>query len=314
MKPNTLFLLAGLMLAGFAVQAQKALPIQVENFLTGFQMPQNCNESYHICTIQTDPSSGLVSVKDAGKITELQTKLQEDLKELGMSLMNGAGSAPTMPSMPSQTQMAQTQQNAMNMQGMTPEQAMQMAQSMSHQHAAPQVPNMDLMKDLGKAQTAGEEMSVTVNELTTKITQLEGEAQQKVGEVKRTGSCPDVKVKGADLALPKCSCVKEIELDFYNRRIAIENNYLDKINAILQSYMPNFKAQIGIMDKLEADMKYGDAVSMPALKPQIVGLQLQELNYAGTVLGMLVQIVEDSGGEYAGVVNVNNGHLSEDCQ
>lgn len=301
------------MLATSGIQAQKALPIQVESFLTGFQMPQNCNEGYHICTIQTDPSSGLVSVKDAGKITELLNKLQEDMKALGMSQMN-SGTSSSASSMPSQEQMAQMQQNAVKMQGMTPEQAMQMAKNMPHQQAAPQANNAVLFEEFGKGQSAGEKISLAISQMAIKVSQLEGETQQKIGEVKRTGPCPDIKVKGADLALPMCGCVKGIDLDFYNRRIAVENGYLEKLNAILQSYMPDIKAQFGIIDQAEADMKYGDAVSMPALKPQIVGLQQQELTYAGTVLGMLVQAAESSGGEYAGVVNVNNGHLSEACQ
>ncbi|HEY4784783.1 MAG TPA: hypothetical protein VIH57_01985 [Bacteroidales bacterium] len=320
MKTKSLFLMAIFFLVTTALQAQKALPIEVNGLLAKVPMPQNSKANFHMCTVVTDNSNGMVSVKDAGAaVNDLEATMQKDMTDLANASMSGGSYnsySTSTPSAPSAEQIAQMQQQAQQMKGMTPEQAQQMAQQMQHTQSqgASHAANPALMQELGKAQEAMGQVHMMFNELSTKASQLGGEYQQKIDQVKQTGNCPEFKVPHADLALPHCDCVKNRALDYYQRRVVIEDEYLQKVNELLESYIPKIRAQIAIVDKAEQDLNYGDAVTIPAFKTQVVGVQQQAIAAIIPLLGISSNAIKDSGTLYTGVENTNNGHLPDPCQ
>lgn len=312
MKTRTFFSVLILLAITSASYSQKALPIQVNSLMAKIPELENCGASFKMCTIDSN-SDGVVSVKDAGPvINAIQEQLMKNMTDLANTSMSGSY---TSTSAPSQDQINQAMQNATQMQSMSREQMMQMAQSKQSRTAPPSTNNAALMKEFGQAQNAAAQLSILQGELATKASQLGGQYQQKLHTVPTaTVTCQDYKVQGADLALPKCDCVKAIYLAYYQKRVTIEDEYLQKLKELLQNYLPKFKEQIAIIDKVENDLNYGDAISIPAFKRQVVGVQQQAFGSLTPVLGIIGNAIKDSGSEYTGIVNTNNGHLPTPCQ
>lgn len=313
MKTKTFFAVIILLSITSASFSQKALPIQVNSLLAKVPQLENCATSFKMCTIDSN-SEGLVSVKDAGPVVNgIQDRLTKNMTDLGNSSMN---SSYTNASVPSQDQINQAMQNATQMQAMSRDQLMQMAQNKQNHTAPPSTNNnAALMKEFGQAQNAAGQLSILQGELATKASQLGGEYQRKMNAVPTVMvTCQDYKVQGADIALPKCDCVKALYLAYYQKRVAVEDEYLQKLNELLQNYLPKFKDQIGIIDKAENDLNYGDTISIPAFKRQVVGVQQQAFSSLLPLLGIVGNSIKDSGSEYTGIVNINNGHLPTPCR
>ncbi len=295
----------------FTCSAQKALPIHVDSLLMQIPSVKSSATSFQMCTVETN-NDGLVSVKDAGSIVNgIQDVLMKYTVNLGNSAMS---SSYANTSVPSQEQINQSVQNAMQMQSMSREQMMQMAQN-KHNGNVPQPINANVMKEFGQAQNAVSQLSILQTELATKASQLDGQYKSKIQTIPTVVvNCKEYKVQGADLALPQCSCVKALYSDYYQKRITIEDEYLKKLDALLGDYVPKFKEQITIIDKVENDLSYGDAITMPVIKRQVVGAQQQALGSLTPLLGIVGHAIKDSGSEYTGIVNTNNGHLPVPCQ
>ena len=170
------------------------------------------------------------------------------------------------------------------------------------------------MKEFGKAQDAAAQLSILQIGLATKASQLGGEYEQKLQTMLTvTVDCEEYKVQGADIALPRCSCLKSTCSNYDQKRITIEDEYLQKQNELLQKYLLRFKEQIAIIDKVENDLNYGDAVSIPAVKNRLIGVQQQAIGSLTTILGAVSNAIKDSAAEYADLVNIKNGHLPEPC-
>lgn len=287
-----------------ASYAQKALPVQVNSFLYKIPIPEDCQASFKMCTLDSN-SDGLVSVKDAGVVINgIRDEVTKEMNDLASSSMSGSYNTNT--SVPSQDQINQAMKNASQMQSMSREQMMQMARNKQNHTVSPSTNNAALMKEFGQAQGAAGQLSILEGELATKASQLAGGYQQKMDAVPTVMvTCEEYKVQGADLALPKCGCVKALYLNYYQKRVAIEDEYLQKLNELLQNYLPKFKDQIAIIDKVENDLNYGDAISIPAFKSQVVGIQQQAFASLIPIMGIVSRAITDSGSEYAGLVNIN---------
>jgi len=311
MKTKFFFAVIILLSITSASYSQKALPIQVNSLLAKIPELENCVASFKMCTIDSN-SEGLVSVKDAGPVINgIQDRLAKNMTDLGNTSMN---SSYTNASVPSQDQINQSMQNAMQMQSMSREQLMQMAKSKQNGNV-PQPINGNLMKEFGQAQNAASQLSILQTELATKASQLDGEYKSKIQAIPTViVNCKDFKVQGADVAVPKCDCVKALYLAYYQKRVAIEDEYLQKLNELLHNYLPKFKEQITIIDKVESDLNYGDAINIPTFKTQVVGVQQQALGSLIPLSGVVGNAIKDSGSEYTGIVNTNNNHLPVPCQ
>lgn len=295
----------------FICSAQKALPIHVEGLLTQIPSVKSSATSFQMCTLDSN-TDGLVSVKDPGVILNgIQNELMKYSVDLSKSTMSISY---TNTSVPSQEQINQSVQNAMQMQSMSREQIMQMAKSKQNGNV-PQPINSNLMKEFGQAENAASQLSILQTELATKASQLDGEYKSKIQAIPTVVvNCKEYKVQGADLALPQCSCVKALYSDYYQKRITIEDEYLKKLDALLEDYFPKFREQITIIDKVENDLSYGDAITMPVIKRKVVGVQQQALSSLTPLLGIVGHAIKDSGSEYTGIVNTNKNHLPVPCE
>lgn len=312
MNTKTILFVASLTILPMVIKAQKALPIQVYGLIEKIPLPQKSESNFHTCTVVND-ESGLVSVKDAGaELNNLQATMEKDVKDLANSTMSG--SYASVPTMPSKEQIAQMQQRAQQMQGMSTDEARQMAQSMPHTNASQPTNNVGLMQELGKAQSAMLQINTAINELSIKASQLGGAYKLKIDKVQKSASCPEFKVPHADIAEPKCDCVKTRELEYYKNRITVEDEYIQNVNELLKNYIPKIKDQIVIIDKAEKDLNYGDATTIPTFKTQAVTVQQQAITALAPLLGIVEGVIKDSGSEYTNVVNINNGHLFTPCQ
>lgn len=286
------------------IYAQKALAIPVNALLEKVHSPASSQESFQLCTKETDPDNGLISVKDAGdEVNKLQQTVTNDMTQLGSASMNNSYSS-TATSMPSAAQMEE-------MKNMTPEQAMKMAKQ--HPTNTIQTNNISLIKEFGKAEDAGMKINLLISELNSKVLQLDGELQQEYKKVKLTGKCEEFKVQGADIALPKCDCIKTKYSTFYNQRVVAADQYIQKLNTLIQKYLPDIKNDLAVIDKAESDSQYGDALTIPAYKQRAVSLQQQALISMSSILGIVSNVIKDTAKEYADLTNINNGHLPEPC-
>ncbi|HSN07870.1 MAG TPA: hypothetical protein VLS85_02475 [Hanamia sp.] len=293
--------------------AQKALPIQVGSLLAKIPELESCAASFKLATIDSN-EEGILSVKDAGPIVNgIQDQMTKDMTDLASSSMSSSSYTNT--SMPSQDQINQALQNASKMQGMSREQMMQMAQHRQTQSPPPGNNSAASFKEFGKAQDAAGKLSVLQGQLATEASQLGGEYRRKLHAISTvTVTCQEYKVQGADLALPKCGCVKALYMAYYQKRVTMEDEYLQKLNQIVHKYLPVFKEQIAIIDKVEGGLKYGDAVSLPVIKTHLVGVQQQAIGSLTTILGVVSNAIKDSATEFADLSNINNGHLPTPCQ
>ena len=306
-------LLAILIFLATIASAQKALPIEVGSLLAKIPELESCAASFKLATIDSN-EEGIISIKNAGPIVNgIQDQMTKDMSDLANSSMSSSSYTNT--SMPSQDQINQALQNASKMQGMSREQMMQMAQHRQTQSPPPGNNNAASFKEFGKAQDAAGKLSVLQGQLATEASQLGGEYQRKLQAIPTvTVTCQDYKVQGADLALPKCGCVKALYMAYYQKRVTIEDEYLQKLNQIVHKYLPQFKEQIAIIDKVEGGLKYGDAVSLPVIKTHLVGVQQQAIGSLTTILGVVSNAIKDSATEFADLSNINNGHLPTPCQ
>ena len=92
---------------------KRPCPSKVNSLLAKVYAPTDSKESFQMCTKDTDATSRIISVKDAGRvINDLQQTISNYMTQLGTSSMNSSYSN-TATSMPSPEQMKQMQQNAM---------------------------------------------------------------------------------------------------------------------------------------------------------------------------------------------------------
>ena len=305
-----LFLLALTFLPAI-MQAQKPLPIHVISYLNQVPSLESSSNSFKMCTIETD-KNGVVSVKDVGSVFK---NLEDELNKFSTDGMNsGMSDSYSNASVPSQDKINQMMQNADQMKNMSPDQLRQMSQSRPHQ-AAPSANSISLMKEVGTGQKAGSQISQLSNQLNLDALKIITEFNEKmkaIGEFKNT--CSTYKVPGADIALPKCDCIKDVYLNYYQKRVNVEDQYLEKLNELIQSYIPKLKDQMAIVDKVESDCQYGDAINVSAVKIQLTGIQRQAMSAIMPLLGMVEQRTLESAKEYANIVNTQNGHAPTPCK
>src|SRR5574338_479107 len=117
MKIKIILAIISLLYAEISIHAQKALPITVNALLAKVHPPVSSQESFQLCTKETDTVSRLISVKDAGaEVNGLQQTVANDMTQLGTAPMSSSYSS-TSTSMPTAEQMK----------NMTPDKAMKMA-------------------------------------------------------------------------------------------------------------------------------------------------------------------------------------------
>lgn len=262
--------------SGFA-RAQKAWQGDITALLSKIPMPGSSSISYAGCTKITDPSTGLISIKDNGPGF---TDLEAQLDKIATEAMAGASA------------------QAAAAQSASPQ---QMAQQYRSNSGAPSPAELVVMKLIGQAQTAAGH----INQLTLEVAQKKAKIFAKLDSVKLGPVCPEVQQGG--YAGPTCACLKGREVDYRTRRTPVMDSYVQQVAELYREYLAKMKVEAAIVDDMESKAKYGDAVSNPAFRQMVVSIQRQALVSVTTMMSLSGSAWNDSAKEYALLMNARSG-------
>lgn len=280
-------------------RAQKAWQGDITALLSKIPMPSSSSISYAGCTKVTDPSTGLISIKDNGPgFTDLEAQLDKIAKE-AMAGASAQGPGMTAPSADQIEQMKQQgMARAAAAQSASPQ---QMAQQYRSSSGAPSPAELVVMKLIGQAQTAAGH----INQLTLEVAQKKAKIFAKLDSVKLGTVCPEVQQGG--YAGPTCACLKGREVDYRTRRTPVMDSYVQQVAELYREYLAKMKVEAAIVDDMESKAKYGDAVSNPAFRQMVVSIQRQALVSVTTMMSLSGSAWNDSAKEYALLMNAQSG-------
>jgi hypothetical protein len=265
-----------LLTAAASVRSQKAYPIDINLLLSKVPIPKSSAECYAAATKTTDASNGSISVQDNGAAyTALQDQYDKIMK---------AAMADAMGNMANAQQMAQMHNNP------------------GSAASRPSQNDIALMKLIGDAQSACNAISHISAELQAKISALDHSAIQNVSI---GPNCPEVR-QGSYVG-PTCDCQVGHATTYESKRVAARDALLEKVNSLLMEYIEKLKTQIAVVDDAEARSKYGDAITNPAFKQQVVNIQRQALGAVSAVTAFASSNWEDAAKQYAYFVNAKSG-------
>jgi hypothetical protein len=304
MKIVSLFFSALLLLTAAAVRAQRAYPIKVDSLLSIVPIPHSSVACYDACTKTTDPSTGIVSIKDNGAAFQSLQYLFDKITKAAISDASNTRMASMSTTPPSADQIEQMKQQAMaqasQAQGMN---AQQMAQ-MHNNSGASRLSSEDvqLMKLINEAQITAGKLSQLTNELSAKVGALDHSA---IDTVSMGGNCPEVMQGG--YAGPTCGCMTKRATTYESKRVTARNALVPKVSALLSEYVGKLHPLIVTLDNVVIKAKYGDAVSNPAYRQQVVNIQREALSAVASLDGIASHNWEDAAKQYAGLVNAESG-------
>jgi hypothetical protein len=281
-------------------RAQKAWPGDVTAMLSKVPAPGSSISCYAGCTKVTDPSTGMISIKDNGPgFTDIENQLDKILKD---AMAGASAQGPGMTGPPSADQVDQMKQEAMAKaaaaQSMTPQQTAQQYRSAS---GAPAPGELAVMKLIGNAQTA----AGRINQLSLELAQKKAKIFPSLDTVRMGPNCPEVQQGG--YAGPTCSCMRAKEVDYRTRRTPVMDQYAEQMAALFREYLPKMKAETVIVDDMEAKAKYGDAVSNPTYRQMVVSIQRQAFVAVTTLMSLSGSEWKDAAEEYARLMNARSG-------
>ena len=297
------FLLIPVLLAAATSYGQKAWHGDIMSLVAKVPVPGSSADCYGSATKETDPSNGIVSVKDNGvQFNDLQAQLM-DIASGGMAGANQSA-APGVPTADQIEQMkAQAMQRAAAAQSTSPQQYAQQQQG-QYTGGAPSKTEVELMKEISQAQTAASQISQLCNEIGQKKAKITKDAVLAV----KMKNCPEVR-QGSYVG-PTCECTMKNDIDYYTARVAAMNEYIIQITTLMQEYMGKIKTQVSIVDEMEVKSKYGDAVSNPAFKQMAVNIQRQSLAGVTSLLALSGDAWNDGATEYANLANAKSGAMT----
>ncbi|HXD76775.1 MAG TPA: hypothetical protein VN616_03150 [Puia sp.] len=300
------FLLVLILLAAGTARAQKGWPGDINALIARVPIPASSGGCYAPATKITDPSTGIVTIKDNG---ESFNSLQAQLDGIIRDAVAGTSVSPASP--PSADQIEQMKQQAMARAAAAQAQAanpQQMAHQQSYSGSAPGSSELALMKMISQAQMAASRIGSLCNEIAMKKSKI---TRDSVDAVKQGPNCPEVQQGG--YAGPTCACLKAHAIDYYTRRVTRMDTYVAEVAALIREYMPKIKAEESIIDEAEAKAKYGDAFMNPTYKQMAVSVQRQAFAGLTTLFALAGDAWNDGAVEYANLANATSGAMTR-CQ
>lgn len=286
--------------------AQRAYPIDINSLLSKVPIPRTSADCYAAATKTTDPQNGAISIKDNGAAYQALLDQYDKITRAAITDAMGKNSSSLSTTPPTPEQIEQMKQQAMaraaQMQSMNAQQMAQMHNNPGSAASRPGKEDVELMKMIGDAQSACNSISQISAELQSKIAALDHSAIQNVSS---GPNCPEVR-QGSYVG-PTCACQVEHATAYETRRVAARDALLQKVNSLLAEYIAKLKVQIAIVDDAEAKAKYGDAVTNPAFKQQVVNLQRQALGPVSAVTAFASDNWADAAKQYASLVNAKSG-------
>jgi len=292
--------------SGTSSYSQKAYPIGVGSLLSKIPMPRSSESCYTASTKSTDAANGAVSITDNGAGYKAVQEQLDKITKAAMTDAMGVG-IPTAGAPASADQIEQMKQQAMaramQAQSMSPQQLAQMHSNPGS--SRPGADEIQLIRLVGDAQMACGKINQLTTELSQKMLAVDRSA---IENVPMGPNCPDVQQGG--YAGPTCACQKQKATTYETKRVAASDTWLQKTDALLQEYLAKLSPLVAQVDDAVARTKYGDALSMPAYKQQVVNIQRMSLNAVTSMMSVAGSAWSDVAKEYAALVNAKSGASS----
>jgi len=298
MKKLALFILASVMAT--SLHAQKCLELNTVALMAKMQSPGTGSTYFGQCATQKNDHGQTVIVDYGQAEKDLEALLQRTQMDFTRASMGGGGAS---------SQADKAKAMAAAMQNMTDAQkqayAMQMASQMqaSAMHPAASADNMQSVKMVMQAYgIAGTQLPPVINELSAKYRDLLNaqNTEEKAVPQPRSSDCPGVDKEG----LPSCGCVNAKAEAYWNRILAIRDDYNSKRAALLQQYLPRIKGMVGTIDDIVVKLNYGDAISSPQYKKMLAGAQSSAFGNAFAVPSSIIKDARHTGAD--AFVNLQN--------
>ena len=294
-----------LLIVATIVRGQRPARLQINSLLDQVPIAQSSQGCYSVCTTTTD-ASGFSSIKDNGPVFKRLNDELTSLMTADMSAMNAGGAPgvpPGPPAAPTADQIAQMQQDAMaraqalSQGGANPSAAMQ---AQANANRKPPAVNPAVMQGLGKASAASMQIRTLVSELGRKLGDVITQS------VPSEPNCPDVQQGG--YAGPTCACTYARQVTGEQKRVGAVDISLQKKSALLNEYRHLIEDQVGIIDKLESDAKYGDGITDPTVLSLLGSAQRQGMGGLVSFLSMASGTWTDGARVYLVLVNAKANH------
>ncbi|MDP4245490.1 MAG: hypothetical protein Q8932_06555 [Bacteroidota bacterium] len=302
----TITALAAIALMPAGALAQKPAHVKLNSLLSRIPIPQSSAACYATCTTTTD-ASGVTSIKDLGPAF---TTLQDELKSLmmaDMSAMNNPAAPKSTPQAPTADEIAKMQADAMakaqayQQGGGANTAAMMQAQAQAHKQAtAPSKANLLAMQNLNKAGEANQKIQSMLMEVRQKMVALHKEEPQI------PPNCPEVR-QGSYVG-PTCACEYARGVTAEKNRVTVMDHYIQQRSAIIRNAIGQIQVQLGIVDQLMEDTKYGDAITDPTLLQLLWSAQRQAMSGVVEMLGASSGAWTDGSNTYLSLVNAQVNH------
>ena len=295
-----------LFLTALAASGQQAYPVVISALCGNVPLPQHSSACYAAATRIVDSATGMVSIKDNGAAyNDLQAQLDKYVRSR-MAAADPAARAAAPDAAQIQQMREQAMQRAAAMQNMTPQQiAAQQQQLAGQQHPSaggpPSSTELAIIKQIGQAQQAAGDIGRLAVELGQKLAAVDKSALDKV----KWDKCPEVR-QGSYVG-PTCECQQKTELAYRKRRVAVEDTIVQQVREIVAVYQSKIVADETIVDNMEQNAKYGDAISNPAFRQVVVTVQQQAMNGLVVLLAAAGDGWKDAAEVYAAQVNAASG-------
>jgi hypothetical protein len=277
-------------------RAQKPAHLKVNSLIDQIPIPQSSSACYGACTTNTD-ASGVASIKDNGPVFKHLEDEFTSLSTADMNAMNNPTVPKSAPQAPTADQIAQMQADAMakaqqySQHGVNPAAAMQAQAQANHKPSN----NMAVMQGLGKAGAANMQIQSLLRDMSKELSAL------NMRQVHAGPNCPEVR-QGSYVG-PTCACTYEHSVAAEANYVTARDELIQKQAAILTKYKGLLEVQVGIVDDLEAQAKYGDAVTDATSLQLLWSAQRQSMTAFVELLGASNGFWTDGANQYLRLVN-----------
>jgi hypothetical protein len=282
-------------------RAQKPAQLKINSLMDEIPIPQSSSTCYAACTTSKD-ASNITTVKDNGRVFK---HLQDELQSMMMGDMNAMDNPAvpkSAPAAPTAEQIAQMQADAMakaqqySQQGANPAAA---TQTQAQANRKPST-NTAVMQGLGKAGAANMQIQLLLRDMSKELSAL------NLRQVHAQPNCPEVR-QGSYVG-PTCACEHDRGVAAENDDIAARDELIQKQKTILQKYKALLQVQVGVVDDLEANAKYGEGIADPTTLQLLWSAQRQAMTALVQILSICNGIWTDGANQYVRLVNAKVDH------
>jgi hypothetical protein len=291
MKINQILFAASLLIVGYTAQAQTAWKGKLGTLMDRIPQSTTCEGGYGLCDHTTDDRKYITITGLGSGFTSLEKQMMEASGAPVPGSMPADGQAPSPEQIEAMKQQALAKMAAA--QNMTPQQAAQMKKPTGS------MPTIDsaLGHQIGKAQNAAIEITKLVNEMSQKMNKI----YKAWDSVKLGPRCGEVMYKGLETST--CGCLIARATKYETSRTASLNAYISAVAELAHRYKALIRQQLDIVDDIELNLKYGDAVNNPSYRQVLVMAQRQAMNGVTTIMSAFSGITRDGAEQQARLLN-----------